>query len=399
MKRRAALASACSALWLGAAAAEPPRDLAQREANASFSSGFLAKGPPAHAPAVAYPPRLWEPSRAAAALGGTDAQLRGRGDAAASALQLDAAARKGSQSRGGLQTIPTPFPMKSVRHRKEAGDSYLEGSPLYPRQQQRVDATAAQASPQLPERSELGRAAAFSEPPLLSHGLSASSPWGRVTALLLAHVMFALLVVMWAYLYRAHGKGRYTRSVQARHGDSFTFGLFEVGNLNQDWPICFLAFCCPAIRWADTMTKARLLPFWMALGLMIVLSLLGPITYGVIFLLIVLVGVYFRQRLRKLYNHGPFKASVMAWDCLTWCFCVPCAVVQEAREVEKVQREPSPPLQQHVQLPRGAAPPPQPAAAAQQRLQAWQTGNATHAALPGSDTSLRLASGRPAAQG
>ncbi|CAK0811875.1 unnamed protein product [Prorocentrum cordatum] len=25
---------------------------------------------------------------------------------------------------------------------------------------------------------------------------------------------------------------------------------------------------------------------------------------------------------------GP-QASVMAWDCLTWCFCVPCAVVQE----------------------------------------------------------------------
>jgi len=398
MKRKVALACACSALWLGAAAAEHPTDLAQQEANATFSNGFLARSPTTYAPAAAYPPRLWEPRRAAPAPGGADARLHGRGDVT-SALQLDAKARKGSQSREGLQTIPTPFPMKSVRHRKEAGSSYLEGSPLYPRQQQRVDATAVQPSPQLPERSEPGQTAVFSEPPLFSYGLSISSPWRRITALLLAHVMFALIVVMWAYLYRAHGKSHYMRNVHARHGDSFTFGLFEVGSLKQDWPICFLAFCCPAIRWADTMTKARLLPFWMALSLMIVMSLLGPITYGAIFLLIVLVGVYFRQRLRKLYNHGPFKASVMAWDCLTWCFCFPCAVVQEAREVEKVQREPGPPLQQHVQLPRGAASPPQPAAAVQQRLQAWQTGSAATAAPPGSDSSLRLASNRPAAEG
>lgn len=397
MKRKVALACACSTVWPGAAA-EPPTGLAQRETNSSSSSGLFARSPPTYAPAAAYPPRLREPRRAAPAPGDAKAQPCGSGDAA-SALQLDAAAREGSQSRESLQAIPTLFPMKSVRHRKEAGNSYLEGSPLYPRQQQRVDATAAEPSPQLPERLEPGQAAALSEPPVPSYGLPVSSPpWRRITALLLAHVMFALLVVMWAYLYRAHGKSHYMRNVQARHGDSFTFGLFEAGSLQQDLPICFLAFCCPAIRWADTMTKARLLPFWMALGLMIVMSLLGPITYGAIFLLIVLVGVYFRQRLRKLYNHGPFKASVMALDCLTWCFCLPCAVVQEAREVEKVQREPGPPLQQHVQLPRGAASPPQSAAAAQHRMQAWQTGNAPAAPL-GSDSSLRLASNRPAAEG
>ncbi|CAK0871213.1 unnamed protein product, partial [Prorocentrum cordatum] len=39
-----------------------------------------------------------------------------------------------------------------------------------------------------------------------------------------------------------------------------------------DWPICLMAFCCPAIRWADTMSMAPLLPFWAALGLMLLLD-------------------------------------------------------------------------------------------------------------------------------
>merc|ERR1740138_972754 len=103
-------------------------------------------------------------------------------------------------------------------------------------------------------------------------------------------------------------------------GDDFTYRLFYTKSIGQDWPICLMACCCPAIRWAETMSMAPLLPFWAALGLMLLLSVLQSMVVSsglasppllvvgglMPMALSVLIGVYFRQRLRKIYNHGPF---------------------------------------------------------------------------------------------
>lgn len=385
---KATLAKVFAASWCAASAV--------KESRINPSSGGLARGFHNRLPAhnVSNLDESTELTLASAPPRSADAEVSHDSDEG-TLLQLNVSLRGGAVRR--QQKLPTPFPMKTEKHRKEAGSSYLEGSPLYAKQQQRVDAKTDDSSKP---------AAPVTEPePQTVATSSASSLWfphnsayRKVSALVLVHIVLALLVVMFAYLYRAHGKSRYLRDTLPYEGDWFTFGLCDCTGLGQDWSICLMAFFCPFIRWADTMTKARLLPFWTGLGLMIVMLLLWPITYGAISLLITMVGVYFRQRLRKLYGHGPFQVMGMFLDCLAWTCCLPCSIAQEAREVERVQREPMAVPQQQVQLQRGhpgghpsfhAAPPPLGQQAQQRPPQA--PGSSV-----GSSASLRLNMGKVA---
>lgn len=262
--------------------------------------------------------------------------------------------------------IPTPYPMDTVEHQKRPGGVYAEGSPLYRKQRamhseaEAADGPAApveelavpaEEAPPLAPADHMpdalrqagdawGAPQAWQEPRRV---FAALPLWQEALAWVSVHLVFVVLVCIAAWLYRSYGKPQYQRNAMPSQGDAFAYPLFAVTGIGMDWPICLMAFCCPAIRWADTMSMAPLLPFWAALGLMLLLACLQPATGGLISILTVLVAVYFRQRLRRIYNHGPFTPKNMALDCLTWTFCCCCAIVQEAREVEHVQKQRFPP--------------------------------------------------------
>lgn len=115
---------------------------------------------------------------------------------------------------------------------------------------------------------------------------------------------------------------------------------FEHWKLKSDWPICLMACCCPAIRWADTIGSDRLWGgfFWHAFLLFLVLQILGIYTYGFSVLVLLCIGIYFRQKIR-----GNFKKSnswsTYASDVLLWCCCPCLAIAQEALEVERRTRD------------------------------------------------------------
>merc|ERR1719291_284767 len=143
--------------------------------------------------------------------------------------------------------------------------------------------------------------------------------WQEALVWVSVHLLFVVLVCILAWLYRSYGKAQYSRTTIPSQGDAFAYPLFSVKGIGQDWPICLMAFCCPAIRWADTMSMAPLLPFWAALGLMLMLTCLQPTTGGLISILSVLVAaapparrgragsrrVARRRRLRAAAGHGP----------------------------------------------------------------------------------------------
>lgn len=112
----------------------------------------------------------------------------------------------------------------------------------------------------------------------------------------------------------------------------FSFSVF--GCLG-DLKICALGFCCPCLAWANTLERRLNVPYWKAFGIFFGLMLLHAYTMGLSSIAVVALGVYHRQKLRESYGIDSYESGskgTLAIDTLLWCFCQPCAIVQEARE-------------------------------------------------------------------
>jgi len=97
--------------------------------------------------------------------------------------------------------------------------------------------------------------------------------------------------------------------------------------------VCFCAFCCPAIRWSETMSYVPALAccgvagFWgWLLGFLLLVAVFFP------FVLVMLVE-------RRIAMRQQFKIKGSCpMDCLFYFCCMPCAMTQEGREVEDAVR-------------------------------------------------------------
>jgi len=118
----------------------------------------------------------------------------------------------------------------------------------------------------------------------------------------------------------------------------FKHGLFNC--LGAPGLCCFSCFC-PGIRWADSMRLIGLLQFtsgitiW--LGVTWVCMLLAVENADSAFLstmVMAIVLTYYRQAMREAFRMEATPMTV-AIDCLSYSFCGPCALVQDARQVEE----------------------------------------------------------------
>jgi len=213
-----------------------------------------------------------------------------------------------------------PGPMETVKHGKEAGGGYMPSSPLY-RKQQEIQAQQASAlTPMVP--ADLAK---------------------HKTQFMWTFLIQIVLILLVAFVHR---RFRQEPDIDKLYmpGGEFYKGFCDC-NCAQDWPICLCALLCPIIRWADTVgaEHVQLLPFWAAifawLSIEIVIFLLslyiiGPELASELTIILIFLGVYYRQKLRVLYGHNPYTCKTVCIDCLAWLCCPCCAIVQEAREVE-----------------------------------------------------------------
>lgn len=116
--------------------------------------------------------------------------------------------------------------------------------------------------------------------------------------------------------------------------EDFTFGICECfSNTN----LCILGCCCPFMKWSDTMDRHGFLSYWKAFAIACVCLFLHTFTLGSTDILLVLVGIFYRQALRKKLQIESGTPKTLCCDCLVWSCCQPCAIIQEAHE-EVVQR-------------------------------------------------------------
>lgn len=100
---------------------------------------------------------------------------------------------------------------------------------------------------------------------------------------------------------------------------------------------CFCGCCCMPLRWAETVSFVKdMLSFWPAFFLFsfaVLLPMVPPLALFGAGFVYVIVGVAYRQELRKRFNIHPGGWSY-ATDCLLYMCCAQCAIIQEARHVE-----------------------------------------------------------------
>jgi len=113
----------------------------------------------------------------------------------------------------------------------------------------------------------------------------------------------------------------------------FSFPIF--GCLGAGLKLCALGFFCPCLAWANTVERRLKVSYWQAFLAFFGLLLLHVYTIGISSIVLVILGVFYRQKLRNSYEVDSFESgskTTLAFDFLLWCFCQPCVIIQEARE-------------------------------------------------------------------
>jgi len=194
----------------------------------------------------------------------------------------------------------------------------------------------------------------------LEAGLEALKKWQEQSwmEMLLPPVVYLAIVVTAGWIYGRHFTYPFPEIQNPElkdrpySMDDFTFGLFDSFSCDPDKRIfCCSCFCMP-IRWADTASspKVNFMAFLPGLMLFATLISLINLTYGATFLAALALGVLNRQRIRNIYGLPHKTCSTCTTDAATWLFCSPCAVMQEAMQVEFVESSLEATVPQMVQM-------------------------------------------------
>jgi len=119
-----------------------------------------------------------------------------------------------------------------------------------------------------------------------------------------------------------------------RPEDGNTWRTHFLGGVCLDRTICLWSFCFPCARWADSMSKIGITGFWTALSFIALGMISTEATDGLFWVLFAAILVRMRQKLRHHFGMDADSCSSCATDCVAITCCFPCAVAQDAYQVE-----------------------------------------------------------------
>lgn len=252
--------------------------------------------------------------------------------------------------------------METVEHQKAAGNGYLPGSPLYKEEQKRKAAKTAALDPEVPDVLEdavnpqvitpqgpvakdilEGKKPKWPQHPDEVYGAFKNS-WTAMTganlvATLISAFLSVLVVLCCAFVYMKNKVDPQQPPLDGLDHEAYLLDKkdwrFGLCDCFQTPPLCLLSFCCPTIRWSDTMRMAGIMSFYTAVTVMTVLGSLSPLTGGLTYLIMLCFAVHHRQNIRRTFGIPAGNASTYCQDCCIYTCCTCCAIVQEARQVEE----------------------------------------------------------------
>jgi len=144
----------------------------------------------------------------------------------------------------------------------------------------------------------------------------------------MAAVDLLVLYVFWAICCQGS-----KHSVKRVKRDDFTGNFAPVGVcacVTGRTMTVFETFFCHPFLWAQTMSNAELLNYWLALFIYAVLIIMWPLTWSGTLVVMACIRIWYRTKLRAKYEQG----SDLAYDTLYQCCCTMCSIQQEYQFVE-----------------------------------------------------------------
>lgn len=186
----------------------------------------------------------------------------------------------------------------------------------------------------LPAKQE--QAAFLSEDPVQKFEIAAMPSKAPVQKyswkwILVGLAVYLVLVVVSAFAYSKFQSDMPLQDMRFLPKDGFSDAIYSCSS---SWSICCYACCCPCLRWSDTVSKVNLMYFWMGVILWGILMYINFLVVGLAAPILALLGAAYRYRLRIHFGF-PTSYTTMFQDLFAWCCCMPCAIAQEARHVDR----------------------------------------------------------------
>jgi len=169
-------------------------------------------------------------------------------------------------------------------------------------------------------------------------GQEQAAPQPTIGQMIANMVLTMILFLLVAYLYTKHKPEFVTVGDEKK--DSLD-GDFKHGLCNwfETPGLALFTCCCGGVRWADNLRMMGLLAFVYGVVVFVILR----VSYGsphwassLPYLAFVIVATYYRQKIREAFNM-PTDGQTTALDCLKYCFCGCCAIVQDTRQIEEAK--------------------------------------------------------------
>jgi len=154
-----------------------------------------------------------------------------------------------------------------------------------------------------------------------------------LTHLGIGFAVYLVLVLVLGFAYQRFYSNKPLQDMRFLPKDGFSDAIHSCGS---HWPICCWACCCPCLRWSDTVNKVGLMSFWIGVVLWAILFFANGLVAGLAWPVIALLGAFYRYRLRTHYGF-PISCMTIVQDLVAWWCCMPCAIAQEARHVDREQ--------------------------------------------------------------
>merc|ERR1719198_296055 len=83
--------------------------------------------------------------------------------------------------------------------------------------------------------------------------------------------------------------------------DNWKYGVCDC--MQAEPEVWLMACCCPAIRWAETLSMACLVGFWIAFAIFLACDVVGSVAGEVLlWILLAVICAGFRQEMRRKFN-------------------------------------------------------------------------------------------------
>lgn len=161
--------------------------------------------------------------------------------------------------------------------------------------------------------------------------------YGGLVVILVPTICFALwLLIAFIVAYFFKATRLYPEVELTKRDDDLSQWQSTLFQCCADPHVFWWSYCCPCVRWADNMgTTGAVKNYWVGWTVFMLLLIMNGLLSHVGWAIACLVLAFFRGKFRAAFEmEDATSPKTFMGDCCLYFFCWPCAISQEARQVD-----------------------------------------------------------------